>query len=56
MSMRGKFTIYKLAREGNIPAHKYGRVWRFDTAELKEWMKSEPYHFAQNTKEIVKEE
>jgi len=36
----GKSTIYKLAREGNIPAHKYGRIWRFDTAELDEWMKA----------------
>ena len=35
----GKSTIYKLAREGDIPAHKYGRIWRFDTAELDEWMK-----------------
>ena len=35
----GKSTIYKLAREGNIPAHRAGRIWRFDAAELDEWMK-----------------
>ena len=35
----GKSTFYKLAREGNIPAHRYGRIWRFDSAELDEWMK-----------------
>jgi len=26
-------------REGGIPAHKYGRVWRFDQEELDRWMK-----------------
>lgn len=29
----------QLAREGGIPAHKYGRVWRFDQEELDGWMK-----------------
>jgi excisionase family DNA binding protein len=24
----------QLARDGGIPAHKYGRVWRFDLEEL----------------------
>jgi len=37
----GKSTIYKLAREGNIPAHRAGRIWRFDAAELDKWMKCE---------------
>jgi len=36
----GKFMIYKLARQGAIPTHRAGRVWRFDAAELDEWMKS----------------
>ena len=35
----GKSTLYQLAREGDIPAHKYGRVWRFDQEELDQWMK-----------------
>ena len=36
----GKSSLYQLAREGGIPAHKYGRVWRFDQEELDGWMKS----------------
>jgi len=36
----GKSTLYDLARKGNIPAHKTGREWRFDAAELNEWLKS----------------
>ena len=36
----GKSTIYRLAREGNLPAHRMGRVWRFDAKELDEWLKS----------------
>jgi excisionase family DNA binding protein len=35
----GKSTIYRLAREGDLPAHRMGRVWRFDAEELDEWMK-----------------
>ena len=35
----GKSSLYQLAREGGIPAHKYGRVWRFDVEELDHWMK-----------------
>lgn len=35
----GKSTIHKLAREGNIPVHRQGRIWRFDAAELDGWMK-----------------
>lgn len=36
----GKSSLYQLVREGGIPAHKYGRVWRFDQEELDGWMKS----------------
>lgn len=37
--MMGKVAIYKLAHERNIPAHRASRIWRFDAAELDEWMK-----------------
>ena len=37
-----KSTICKLDREGNIPAHCAGRIWRFHAAELDEWMKQSP--------------
>jgi len=36
----GKSTIYRLAREGDLPAHRMGRVWRFDAEELDRWVKS----------------
>jgi len=36
----GKSTIYRLAREGDLPAHRMGRVWRFDARELDEWLKT----------------
>jgi len=36
----GKSTLYDLARKGNIPAHKMGREWQFDAAELDEWLKA----------------
>ncbi len=35
----GKSSLYQLAREDGIPAHKYGRVWRFDREELDGWVK-----------------
>ena len=36
----GKSTIYKMAREGDLPGHKAGKVWRFDAEELDSWLKS----------------
>jgi len=36
----GKSTLYELARNGKVPAHKMGRVWRFDPKELDKWLKS----------------
>ena len=36
----GKSTLYDLARKGNIPAHKMGREWRFDSEEVDEWLKA----------------
>ena len=38
----GKSTIYKLAREGNMLAYRASRIWRFDAAEVDEWMKQSP--------------
>jgi len=35
----GKSTLYEFARKGNVPAHKIGRAWRFDTEELDGWLK-----------------
>ena len=36
----GKSTVYKLVRKARIPAHNAGREWRFDSAELDEWLKA----------------
>lgn len=35
----GKSTLYRLAQAGEIPAHKMGRVWRFDVEEIDQWLK-----------------
>ena len=35
----GKTTLYKLARNGEIPARKVGREWRFVKSELIKWLK-----------------
>lgn len=40
----GKSTIYRLAREGDLPAHRMGRVWRFDAEELDEWIRQGGRH------------
>jgi excisionase family DNA binding protein len=35
-----KTTIYKLAREGTIPASRVGREWRFSRTNLVDWVKN----------------
>ena len=47
----GRSTIYKLLREGNLPAHKVGREWRFDAAELDEWVKAGKLALPEDDKE-----
>jgi excisionase family DNA binding protein len=34
-------TVYKLARDGNIPAMKLGRAWRFKRDLIDEWFRNE---------------
>jgi len=34
-----KKTIYRLLRQGKIPASKVGHQWRFDKASIDEWLK-----------------
>ncbi len=31
-------TLYKLAREGDVPVRKVGGQWRFSRKRLREWM------------------
>lgn len=33
-------TIYRLAKEGRIPAFKIGHLWRFKKSEIDEWFKN----------------
>jgi len=35
-----KYTLYKWLREGNVPAHKIGNLWKFKMAEIDKWIKS----------------
>lgn len=32
-------TIYRWLEKGQIPAHRVGRQWRFNQAEIDEWVK-----------------
>lgn len=33
-------TVLNWINKKNMPAHKVGRLWRFDIAEVDEWIKS----------------
>jgi len=33
-------TVYGWVDKTDIPAHKVGRLWKFKTAEIDEWVKS----------------
>lgn len=35
-------TVYRMARDGDIPAERYGRTWRFITNEVHEARKHHP--------------
>jgi len=35
-----KDTIYKWLAKNLIPAHKVGRLWKFDVKEIDRWVKS----------------
>jgi len=35
-----KFTIYRLARDGKIPAFKIGKTWRFRKDMLDKWLQT----------------
>jgi excisionase family DNA binding protein len=38
----GKKTIYRLLKQGKIPATKVGQQWRFDRASIDEWLHQKP--------------
>lgn len=35
-----KDTVYKWVTKKHMPAHKVGRLWKFDKAEIDHWVKS----------------
>jgi len=37
----GKTALYTLARDGGVPAHKVGKKWRFEKAELDNWLRGQ---------------
>lgn len=34
-------TLQKMARQGRVPAHQVGDLWRFRATELDEWLRNE---------------
>ena len=46
----GRSTVYKLLREGRLPAHKAGREWRFDAKELDDFLKAGRLALPEGTK------
>ena len=34
-----KESIYKWIEKGKIPAHKVGRLWKFQISEINEWVR-----------------
>jgi excisionase family DNA binding protein len=33
-----RITIYRLLKDGKLPGFKVGRVWRFDSNEVRRWL------------------
>jgi excisionase family DNA binding protein len=33
-----RITIYRLLKSGKIPGFKIGRVWRFDSEQVRDWL------------------
>ncbi len=33
-----EMTIYRMARQGEIPAYKVGKRWRFHRSRLEDWL------------------
>lgn len=34
-----EMTIYRMARQGDIPAYKVGNRWRFNRERIEEWLR-----------------
>jgi excisionase family DNA binding protein len=47
---RGRSTLYKMARQGGIPATKIGSTWRFDREAIDKWLREQTPATAQAKK------
>lgn len=36
-------TVYKMAKEGRVPAFKVGNRWRFRQTDINEWLQSQQF-------------
>lgn len=52
----GKKTIYRLLRQGKIPATRVGQQWRFDKAVIDEWLLQKPAEIRANILVVDDEE
>jgi excisionase family DNA binding protein len=37
----GRSTIYKWIERNSLPAHKAGRLWKFNRAEVDQWLRDD---------------
>ena len=44
-------TVYRLVAEGHMPGFKVGGSWRFEQAEIDDWLKRQPRADAQPREE-----
>jgi len=52
----GKKTIYRLLKQGKIPATKVGQQWRFNKASIDEWLHQKPAEIGVNILVVDDEE
>ncbi len=36
-------TVYKMAKEGRVPAFKVGNRWRFREGDIREWLQAQQF-------------
>ena len=46
-------TLYRLAKEGNVPAVRVGRQWRFRQSDLEAWLETKSLHTEQRDRTVT---
>ena len=41
-----RITIYRLLKDGKLPGFKIGRVWRFDSEQVRQWLNEKNHQSA----------